>query len=300
MAEVDDAHRRTLTAFGVYQMNSNPAGIGNECTHWIYAALFEARALDSDRTLGISQSGPHYTWGRLVDADKVQRGDIAQFHHFKNTFFLFQNTSSGFSALTSVQVRGPNHTGMVFTVPRDGTYYQLESHLHHPGIARMTVRGNTIYYESFAIALSAADLAQIKNTPVWPAGIKTDDIEDMLERISWVGMRDKHSMDLKAADQLVKRLKHKLSAPITQANGDDIACLLVVHADGYLKFSSPQASPARLGMSDSQIADEKAHLIHTMIKSGRHGGSATEDEYGGDNKKQRLYDHRFDWSYPQP
>jgi hypothetical protein len=300
MADIDDAHRRLLTAFGVYQMNSNPAGIGNECTHWIYAALFEARALDSDRALGISQTGAHYTWGRLVDTDKVQRGDIAQFHHFKNTFFIYQNTSSGFTSLTSDQVRGPNHTGMVFTVPKNGTYYQMESHLHHPGIARMTVRGNTIYYDSFAIALSAADLAQIKGTSAWTAGVDTSDIEDMLERIDWVGMRDQHSIDLKAADQFVKKLKHKLSATITQPNGDDIACLLVVHADGYLRFSSPQASPARLAMDPAQLADEKAHLIHTLIRSGRHGGAATEDQYGGDNKKQRLYDHRFDWSFPQP
>jgi len=300
MAELDNAHRRILTDFAVSQMNSNPAGIGNECTHWVYAALFEARALDSDRALGISQSGPHYTWGRLVDADKVQRGDIAQFHDFKNTFFIYQNTSTGFTALTSSQVRGPNHTGMVMTVPRDGTYYQLESHLHHAGIARMTVRGNTIYYESFAIALSAKDLAEVQKTSAWPASIKTNDIEDMLERIDWVGMRDKYSMDLKAADHAVKRLKHTLSAPVKKANGDDVVCLLVVHADGYLRFSSPQASPSRLKMNTVQLADEKAHLIHTLVKGGRTGGSPTEDQYAGDNKKQRLYDHRFDWSYRQP
>src|SRR5215472_7913526 len=148
MAELDNDHRRILTDFAIYQMKSNPAGIGNECTHWIYAALFEARALDHDRALGISQTGAHFTWGRLVDRDKVQRGDIAQFHGFKNTFFIYQTTSSGFSKLTSTQVRGPNHTGMVLTLPSTGAYYQLESHLHHPGIARMTIRGNTIYYES--------------------------------------------------------------------------------------------------------------------------------------------------------
>ncbi|MFZ0956813.1 MAG: hypothetical protein WAN60_10755, partial [Candidatus Sulfotelmatobacter sp.] len=168
------------------------------------------------------------------------------------------------------------------------------------GIPRMTVRGNTIYYESFAIALSASELAQIKGTTPWPASVDTTDIEDMLERVDWVGMRDQHAMDLKAADLLVKRLRHNLSAPVTQSNGDDIACLLVVHADGYLRFSSPQASSARLGMNADQLANEKAQVIHMMIRSGRRGGAANEDEYGGDNKKQRLYDHRFDWSYPGP
>ena len=297
MAELDVAHRSILTDFAVYQMNSNPAGIGNECTHWIYAALFEARALDHDKALHIAQALPHYTWGKQVDTDKVQRGDIAQFHGFKNSFFVYQNTSTGFTFLTSDQVRGPNHTGMVFVPPKNGTYYQLESHLHHKGIAVMTERGNTIYYESFAIALSASELAQVQKTDAWPASIKTDDIEDMLERIDWVGMRDNYSMDLAAADQLVKKLKHKLSTPAKKANGDDIACLLVVHAEGYLKFSSPQASPARLGMNAAQLADEKAQLIHELVKGGRVGGKPDQDEYGGDNKKKRLYDHRFDWTY---
>jgi len=300
MAEVDAAHRRILTDFAVYQMNSNPAGIGNECTHWIYAALFEARALDNDKALRIAQTLPHYTWGKQVDTDKVQRGDIAQFHGFKNSFFIYQNTSTGFTFLTSDPIRGPNHTGMVFVVPKNGTYYQMESHLHHPGIPVMTVRGNTIYYESFAIALSASELTQVQKTDAWPATIKTGDIEDMLERIDWVGMRDKYSMDLTAADQLAKELKGKLSTPAKKANGDDIVCLLVVHSDGYLRFSSPQASPARLKMDAAQLADEKAKLIHEMVKGGRAGGSANQDQYGGDNKQQRLYDHRFDWTYRPP
>lgn len=300
MAELDDAHRRILTDFAVYQMKSNPAGIGNECTHWIYAALFEAGALDDDRALGISQTGAHYTWGRLVDPDKVQRGDIAQFHDFKNTFFIYQTNGSHFSKLTSTQVRGPNHTGMVFSVPRNGAYYQLESHLHHPAIARMTIRGNTIYYQSFAIALSATELDQIKKTPKWPSTVDTNDIEDMLERIDWVGMRSQYSIEPKQAEHLVKKLNINLSAPIHKSNGDDIACLLVVHAHGYLGFSSPQASPVRLEMNAAQLADEKAKVIHVMIKSGRKGGSAKEDEYAGDNKKERLYEHRFDWSYSHP
>ena len=61
----------------------------------------------------------------------------------------------------------------------------------------MTIRGNTIYCESFAIALSSAELNKITNTSTWPASIKTNDIEDMLERIDWVGMRDKYSIELR-------------------------------------------------------------------------------------------------------
>src|SRR4051812_34594871 len=84
MTDIDERHRRILTDFAVYQMKFNPAGIGNECTHWIYAALFEARALDHDRVLHIAQTLPHYTWGRIVSTSDVQRGDIAQFHGFQN------------------------------------------------------------------------------------------------------------------------------------------------------------------------------------------------------------------------
>jgi len=69
---------------------------------------------------------------------------------------------------------------------------------------------------------------------------------------------------------------------------------------GYLRFYCPQHSPERLAMNDSQIADEKAHLIDRLIKGGRAGGAASEDEFGSDNKKVRLHDHRFDWSFPQP
>jgi hypothetical protein len=301
MTDIDDPHRRTLTDFGVYQMKFNPPGIGNECTHWICAALFEARALDSDRTLHIGQSRPHYTWGRLVATNDVQRGDIAQFHGFENRFFIYQVSSSGGSTwLESRQVRGPNHTGMVVVNPDSGAYYQLESHLHQPDTTRMRVRGNTIYYESFAIALSADDLQQIQGSAAWPTDINTADITDMLERIDWTGMRQQHLIDLVAADRLVRQIKGRAPSAVIKANGDDVACLCVIHANGYLRFSCPQASSARLGMDDTQLATEKADLIHKMIVSGRRGGSPTEDEFGGDNKAQRLHDDRFDWTYPRP
>ncbi len=298
MADVDANHRSILTDFGIYQMLFNPAGIGNECTHWIYAALFEARALDHDRTLHIQQSARPYTWGRHVGANNVQRGDIAQFHSFQNRFFIYQLSSSGGKWLESYQVRGPNHTGMVFIPPKGGTYYQLESHLHQPGISIMRIRGNTIYYESFAIALSADELQQIQGSAAWPADVDTDDVRDMLERVDWAGMRREHRIDLAVADRLAARIKRGAAPVGIQVRGHDIACLCAVHANGYLRFSCPQASAARLGMNDAQLATEKADLIHMMIRSGRRGGPADADEFGGDNKAQRLHDHRFDWSYP--
>jgi len=308
MTDIDSSHRRILTKFGVYQMTNNPAGIGNECTHWIYAALFEARALDHDAALNIAQSGIPYTWGRPVGATAAQPGDIAQFHGFRNTFFVYQTDGSGgWSTVSATKIRGPNHTGMVYIAPRSGTYFQLESHLHQAGETLMRVRGNTIYYESFAIALSADDLKQLKGSQSWPSDVNTSDMDDMIERVDWVGMRhnpsvaarrDKLSIPVHTADTLIGRINRKLS-PI-EVDKTEVAFLFVVHATGDLRFYCPQQSPARLAMNDSQLADEKAALIHKMIKGGRTGGKPDEDAYGGDNKKVRLHDQRFDWSFPQP
>jgi hypothetical protein len=315
MTDIDSSHRRILTRFGVYQMTNNPAGIGNECTHWIYAALFEARALDHDKHLkkgdghlNIGQSGMPYTWGRPVEAAAAQPGDIAQFHGFRNTFFVYQIDGSGGSSwLSATKIRGPNHTGMVYIAPRSGTYFQLESHLHQAGETVMRVRGNTIYYQSFALALSAGDLKQLKGSQSWPSDVNTSDMDDMIERVDWVGMRekpsiaamrDKLSISMHTADTLIARINRKLS-PI-EVDKTEVAFLFVVHTTGDLRFYCPQQSSARLAMNDSQLADEKAHLIHEMIKGGRAGGTASEDQYGGDNKKVRLHDHRFDWSFPQP
>jgi hypothetical protein len=308
MTDIDSSHRNLLTRFGVYQMTNNPAGIGNECTHWVYAALFEARALDHDKALKIGQSGIPYTWGRPITADAAQPGDIAQFRNFKNTIFVYQTDDSGGSSwLSATKIRGPDHTGMVYIAPRSGTYFQLESHIHQAGQTVMRVRGNTIYYQSFAIALSADDLKKLKGSQSWPSSVDTSDVDDMLERVDWVGMRDqpsaapmrdKLSIPLATADTLVGRIKRKLS-PI-EVNKTDVAFLFVIHTTGDLRFYCPQQSPARLAMDDSQLADEKAKLIDRMIRSGRAGGKPDEDAYGGDNKKVRLHDHRFDWSFPQP
>ena len=41
MTEIDVTKRQVLTAFGVYQMQANPSGIGNECTRWITAIYLE-------------------------------------------------------------------------------------------------------------------------------------------------------------------------------------------------------------------------------------------------------------------
>jgi len=38
MADIDQSHRDLLIEFAADKYLNNPAGIGNECTHWVYAA----------------------------------------------------------------------------------------------------------------------------------------------------------------------------------------------------------------------------------------------------------------------
>lgn len=304
MTDIDPEKRKILTAFGVDQMTNNPAGIGNECTHWIYAALFEARALDHDRALHIGQSSVPYTWGRRVQPASVQRGDIAQFHSFHNNFFIFLPDGTGGSRwLWQDFSRAPNHTGMVFVPPRAGAYYQLESHTHyglpkHPrGVGLMSIRGATIYFESFAIALSTDDFKAIFGSQPWPQDVNVRDVVDLLERVDWTGLRADHEIAPGVAEKLIGQIRHQ-KTPILDGAG--IAVLFRVQSIGHLHFYCPQASEKRLAMSADQLKTEKANLIHRMIIGGRKGHSPTEDEFGGDNKKERLHDHRFDWSFTPP
>jgi hypothetical protein len=162
----------------------------------------------------------------------------------------------------------------------------------------MRVRGNTIYYESFAIALSQADLTAQQSSPAWPADVDISNMDAVLERIDWSGMRSKLSTSLAAGDALIPRIRQNPAAP-AQLDGKTIAVLFVAHCSGNLKFYCPQASAARLAMNDQQFAAEKAKLMGRCERGGRPGGPADVDEYGGDNKRVRERNDRFNWSFTQ-
>lgn len=321
MTDIDSSHRLTLTSFGAYQAIANPAGIGNECTHWIYAALFEARALQTDQHLKkgdghftIGQTGVPKTWGRPITPSAAQPGDIAQFRNFSNTFFRYQKdvASGNWDVLNTdkPEQRGPDHTGMVFTPPTSGAYYQLESHLHQPGVPRMRVRRNTIYFESFAIALSAEDLQQI------PSSVNTSDMRDMREHIDWAGMRNKASraaervtlsIPMHTANTLIARIKQNDALRASNRNllpievhGSEVFFLFVPQAFGELRFYCPQGSDDRLGMDASRLAKEKARVIDILIRTGEEGDDPSGDAFGDDNKAARIQNGFFDWSYPGP
>ena len=161
----------------------------------------------------------------------------------------------------------------------------------------MRIRGNTIYYESFAVSISVADFNSIKGSKAWPANVNPADGEDLLERIDWVWLRTDRSVDLQVASTQILRIKQRKTPTI---GGTDVAVLFRVQTTGSLSFFSPQASTARLTMTPDQLATAKAELIQRMIRSGRKGHSGKEDEFGGDNKQQRIHDHRFNWTFTQP
>jgi hypothetical protein len=301
MADVDDMHQGILIAFGWDQWRTNKAGIGNECTHWIYAALLEARALDFDRALHIAQTGQHYTWGRRITPDASINGDIVQFNNYRNKFtFCFRDDSGGWRWLEREYVRGPLHTAMVGIDQRAtfrGQHLLLESHLHQPGVARMTIRENRVYDDNFAVALTAQEFASLRGTTTWPATVDMSDSESIARNVIWLRLRDDHPFPIRDADAAINQLMGRHMPRL----GRDVAVLCRLRTSGEIRFFRPQQSPARLAMDARAFEAEKKRLIAMMIRDGRPGDGATPghplDEFGSDNKQVRVHDHRFDWHF---
>jgi hypothetical protein len=299
MTDIDATQRSVLTGFGVYQMRFNPGGIGNECTHWIYAALFEARALDSDRASNIQQVRIPYVWGRAVPPSAAQRGDIAQYHHgFESSFGIGWLTAGGDPRWNeATRRRGPQfHTGMLFTSIRRGAFGELESHLHSAGTPVMSIRYNTIYSESFAVAVSAADLAKLKGTDAWPANVDLTNDYDAFERVDWIGLRDKYTINLAQGKDMLRGLK---ASKVPNVGGGPLGVVFWVETTGDLNFHAPQLSTARMNMTSAQLAAEKAQLIRMLLASGRPGADDPSDPYHADSKAQRRGTY-FDWTFPRP
>jgi hypothetical protein len=298
MTDIDEKQRQILTAFGVYQMRTNPGGIGNECTHWIYAALFEARALEHDRDLHIDQGQRPLTWGRPVQAAAARIGDITQFQDFRTNYFVYRPDTVGQPLWThGHKTRRPDHTGMIIIKPpKSGTFFELESHLHQQGKAVMSIRHNQIFYDSFSIAISTSNYDRVKRRGVfWPANIDPLNDDELLNRVFWDELRDDFEITAKEAHEFIRMINHHQTPKL---GGKEMAVVFQVQSTGHLKFYRPQKSDHRLRMSADQLAKEKSELIKRMITGAREGHEKTEDAFGGDNKQQRSEDHRFDWNFP--
>lgn len=298
MPDVDLEHQGILPAFGWDQWRSNPAGIGNECTHWIYAALLEARALDHDRHLHISQVGSHYTWGRRIEPASALAGDIVQFRNYVNRFLFWFRDEGRW--LSHDFVRGPMHTAMV-AIPQsatfEGQHLLLESHLHQPGVARMTIRENRVYDANFAAALTTAQLTRVRGTVSWRASVDTSDPVDLARHVTWLRMRDNYPFSTHDADIAFQKIMHGRAPNIDP----DIAFLFRLRTTGEIRFYRPQQSRERLAMDDAAFQAEKDRLIAMMIRSGRPGDRPSPDhpldDYGSDNKRVRERAHYFNWRF---
>ena len=98
MADISDASLDKIVRFCEFQRKTNPAGIGNECTHIVYAALYEVDATDGASDVNrkgspgnptVQTSRTPYRWGRAVDADNTKSGDIAQFENVVQTRHIY-------------------------------------------------------------------------------------------------------------------------------------------------------------------------------------------------------------------
>ena len=302
MADVDLMHQRMLSAFGWGQWRSNHAGIGNECTHWVYAALLEARALDSG--LGIQQQHDPYTWGRLIPSSEMIAGDILQLNNFVNIFQFAFIEPSPWRMLPSLRLaRSPRHTAMCGITQShtfDGQHLVLESHLHMPGYARMTIREGRIYVASFSLAMTARQFAAARADGTIPADLDLNDNYALANKPGWLRLRDNCAIDDHVASAAFHRMAHSHD-PVLPS---DVAFLFRIHTTGQLRCFRPQASPARLAMDATAFAAEKRRLIAMMIRSGRHGDTPSRrhplDEFDSDNKRLRVHDHFFDWQSVSP
>ena len=298
MTDVDATHQGILPTFGWDQWRTNRAGIGNECTHWIYAALLEARALDYDPVQHIAQTGNRYTWGRHIQPQASIAGDIVQFRDYRNRFtFWFRDEGRW---LTHEFLRGPMHTAMVAIAQNhtfDGQHLLLESHLHQPGVARMTLRENRVYDDNFAVALTTEQFNRVRQTVSWPASVDSRDAVSLARGVTWLRLRDSNRFAMHDADAAFRRILHGQAPNIDP----DIAFLMRLTTSGEIRFYRPQLSPARLAMNAVQFEAEKQRVIAMMIRSGRPGERAIPghplDEYGSDNKAIRVHDRRFDWRF---
>jgi hypothetical protein len=224
-----------------------------------------------------------------------------QFNNYRNKFtFCFRDNRGGWRLLEREYIRGPLHTAMVAITQSHtfkGQHLLLESHLHQPGVARMTIRSNRVYDDNFAVALSKQEFASLQGTATWPASIDTSDSDSLARNVTWLTLRDDHPFPMHDADAAT----HALMRLHTPRLDPDIVVLCRLKTSGEIRFFRPQQSDARLAMDAAAFQAEKQRVIAMMIRSGRPGDSATPghplDEYGSDNKQIRVHDDRFDWHF---
>ncbi len=305
MADVPDADLAKFVRFIESQMSKNPAGIGNECTHFVYAGLFEIRAMDGvlrrDATVNTTNNRAH--WGRPINPTDAKPGDIVQFwNHHEN--FLIWSRGAGNMRYSRPLIRGPLHTAVVAT-PADsanpGGFIVYECHVHtDPSLPLMQVRMGTINYQSYSLEVPDAALhpQSLTLSNFILKGIEIaletspDDALDKLTKVPAYLGRSTFGIN----DAEARKLENAITSKAMQLPSD-VGGYFRVKQSGRIQIYRPQISNDRRAMGADALASEKSKLAAGLQKSGRTGHSPTEDAFGGDNKAQRIKDHRFDWTF---
>lgn len=305
MADIDPTQRQKLLAFAFNDSRSNANGIGNECTHLVYAALFEAGAHDGvmEPQRGIGQSVPPYTWGKEVALAKAQGGDVIQYHGFQNNFDYWNLVPSNWRTWRWDKKRSPNHTAILFG--RTNNYVlELESHLSDTSIPKMRTRLGLVFYKAFNIVITDAmyrdDQAIMSFVDDFPSnpdqfstyfttrGFLTQPFETIFSKClvsdaDYKKVSDRILADYKAGNQ---------SKPPAY-NNSSVRLLLQHKPAGQMKAYVPQSSSRRKAMTTAQRDAEKRALIAILIKGGRVGSHDS-----GDSKEERKAAGYFGWTSP--
>ncbi len=316
MTDITAPQRKRLIKFVNQDLMNNANGIGNECTHLIYAALFEAKALDGvvDRPtagsgLVMGQGGVPYTWGRKLGAvSQGQAGDIVQYHGFKNELKFDRITSTGTNSLTLSFIRGPNHTAVLWGV---GSRYimEAESHLTHPRLPTMKTRLGLVFTSNFSVFVTEQEYTGNDIVRDFIDGIPWNSSDQIGEYLATKGMfsepyqtlfssyvpssAEEHKFDTEFSKYRTA-LQQGKSAPRASVRGSDVRFAMRhtrTSGANALNVFVPQDSAKRRGLSGTALADEKSAVVAAMKRGGRAGTSAH-----GDSKTDRSAAGFFDWT----
>lgn len=194
MADISDASLDKIARFCEFQRKTNPAGIGNECTHVVYAALYEVDATDGASDVNrkgspgnptVQTSRSPYRWGREINSDDTKSGDIVQ---FENVVQIRNIYSVGQPWRNDTKKRLPHHTSIIRSGPLWGSFDHYEAHIKQDGYSHMQVRINTVFYETFSIMLKKSDLPVTSNLIIYIKQYMNDTAQ-LMDMVNWGALR---------------------------------------------------------------------------------------------------------------
>ncbi|MDP4021679.1 hypothetical protein Q8W71_03500 [Methylobacterium sp. NEAU 140] len=293
MADIAPSDSEKLVRFALFQERTNPGGIGNECTHFVYAGLLEIRALDGmvrkDPQVATDNNAAALRWGRKVDAAEAIPGDVVQYRDQKASIVVYSSLVGSGNLYAASRMRGPQHTAITYTRPYQGDLIEFECHLSNDGpdqasYTKMQVRENRVFVESYAIEIGEAALNQpsslmtyIRNTGGTP--------EALFRAVNWGALRQNFTP---SAARLAE-IRRSIKAGQTPAG---VGIFFEVVVTGSTTFYRPQISNERRTMAPAALQAEKAKVVDRMKKTGRKGSAAT-----GDSKTDRIAAGSFNWEF---